>query len=60
MNSNIIIECSQKNAQQVNANGDFEIKLAQPIFLENNDRFALSKTFLDNEIEEEGIVVIPA
>lgn len=60
MNSNIIIECSQKNAQQVYDNGDFEIKLAQPIFLENNDKFALSKTFLDNETEEEGIVVIPA
>ncbi len=59
MNSNIIIECAQKNAKQVYENGDFEIKLAQPIFLENGDRFALSKTFLDNETEDEGVVVVP-
>jgi hypothetical protein len=59
MNSNIIIECSQNNANRVYNDGDFEIKLAQPIFLENGDRFALSKTFLDNETEDEGVVVVP-
>ena len=59
MNSNIIIECAQTNANQIHKNGDFEIKLAQPIFLENGDRFALSKTFLDNETEDEGVVVVP-
>lgn len=60
MNNNIIIECSQKNASQKYNKGDFEIKLAQPIFLENGDKFALSKTFIDTETEEEGVVVVPA
>ena len=60
MNNNIIIECSQKNATQTYNKGDYEIKLAQPIFLENGDKFALSKTFIDTETEEEGVVVVPA
>ena len=59
MNNNIIIECSQKNASQTYNKGDYEIKLAQPIFLENGDKFALSKTFIDTETEEEGVVVVP-
>ena len=57
--NNILIECSQNKAQQVFAPGDFEVQFAQPVALERGDRFALSKTFIDSETEEEGVVVIP-
>ncbi len=56
--NNILIECSQNNSI-VNKDGDFETTLPIPITIENGDSFLLSKTFIDNEIESEGIIPIP-
>ena len=59
MNTSILIEVAQSKAKQVYSAGDFEVDLAQPVYLQNGDRFALSKTFIDTETESEGVVVIP-
>jgi len=58
--SNILLECSQSKAETVYNNGDYETYFAQPVSLESGDRFALSKCFIDNEIEDDGIITIPA
>ena len=58
MNTSILIEVAQSKAKQVYSAGDFEVDLAQPVYLQNGDRFALSKTFIDTETESEGVVVI--
>jgi len=59
MNANALIEIAQSKSKQVYSNGDYEVEFAQPIYLENGDRFALSKTFIDTETESEGVIVIP-
>ena len=46
--SNILLECSQSKAETVYNNGDYETFFAQPVSLENGDRFALSKCFIGN------------
>jgi len=56
--NNILIECSQKNSNNVLENGVWETILPVPITLENGDAFALSKSFIDNEIEADGIINI--
>lgn len=58
--SNILLECSQSKAETVYNNGDYETYFAQPVSLESGDRFALSKCFIDNEIEDDGIITIPS
>ena len=56
--NNILIECSQKNSNNVIENGAWETILPVPITLENGDAFALSKSFIDNEVEADGIINI--
>lgn len=56
--NNILIECSQKNSNNVIENGAWETVLPVPITLENGDAFALSKSFIDNEVEADGIINI--
>ena len=56
--NNILIECSQKNSNNVEQNGVFETILPVPLTLENGDAFALSKSFLDEEIATDGIINI--
>jgi len=58
--NNILIECSQVQSNTINSNnGDFETILPHPLILEEGDNFLLSKCFIDNEIESEGIIDIP-
>ena len=56
--NNILIECSQKNSNNVIENGAWETILPVPITLEDGDAFALSKSFIDNEVEADGIINI--
>ena len=52
----ILLECSQNNSNNVLQNGVYETHLAQPIVLENGDKFALNRTFLDTQIENDGLI----
>ena len=57
MSSSVIIEARQLDAQTVTANGDYEVTLAEPIILQNQDVWSMKNCMLDTVLENSNIII---
>jgi len=56
--NNIILEARQKSSSKVNAHGDFETVLVEPIKIEAGDEILLHSAFIDTtEVSSEKVVL---
>ena len=56
---NILIECSERDGYSTSASpGDFNSTFKEPYFVYEGDEVAISKCFIDNKTESDGIINI--
>ena len=56
--ANIIIECSNKRAQNSLANGDWQTILSHPILLESNDQVIIKDSYVDTQAATSQNIVV--